>query len=182
MSRTILVTGATGHQGRAFISAINSVENTDFRILALTRNPTAAPAQELALEKNVTVVQGNLDSPDSVRTVFEKAKEDGGIWGVFCVLAFPGLGVNSDGEERQGKVWLLLCGQHLSTLVFSQLLADLALEFGTSCFVFSSYERAGESYDDKVESSHRSKINIEHHIRELGSKGLSWTCVDLFSW
>ena len=113
MSRTILVTGATGHQGRAFISAINSVENTDFRILALTRNPTAAPAQELALEKNVTIVQGNLDSPDSVRTVFEKAKEDGGIWGVFCVLAFPGLGVNSDGEERQGKVWLLLCGQHL---------------------------------------------------------------------
>ncbi|KAK0225350.1 hypothetical protein IW262DRAFT_1293792 [Armillaria fumosa] len=34
----------------------------------------------------------------------------GGMWGVFCVLAFPGLGVNADGEGRQRKnitAWLL---------------------------------------------------------------------------
>lgn len=45
---------------------------------------------------------------DSVRSVFEDAKGDGGagdgIWGVFAVLVYPGLGKVADGEEAQGKV------------------------------------------------------------------------------
>jgi hypothetical protein len=50
------------------------------------------------------VVEGNLDSAESMRKVYEDAKTSGGIWGVFCFLAYPGLGANADGEERQGKV------------------------------------------------------------------------------
>jgi hypothetical protein len=40
-----------------------------------------------------------------MRKIFEDAKrEHGGVWRVFYVLAFPGLGANADGEEKQGKV------------------------------------------------------------------------------
>jgi hypothetical protein len=55
--------------------------------------------------QNVTVVQGTLNSADDIRKIFEDAKKErGGMWGVFCVLAFPGLGANAEGEEKQGKV------------------------------------------------------------------------------
>lgn len=112
--KTILVTGATGKQGKSLISALSSsTENSDtssqsvansFRILALTRNKNSPAAKLLSLEKHVDIVEGNLDDAQSIRNVFENAKKDGGIWGVFCVLAFPGLGANADGEEKQGKV------------------------------------------------------------------------------
>jgi nucleoside-diphosphate-sugar epimerase len=110
--RLILVTGATGKQGGAFISAIcssngSSASDSAFRILALTRDRNSASAKRLALDNDVKVVEGNLDDALSVRRVFEDAKEHGGIWGVFCVLAFPGLGVDAEGEERQGKVYFL---------------------------------------------------------------------------
>lgn len=110
--KLILVTGATGKQGRALIHALRlgdteSSAEPEFHVLALTRTITSPAANELAAhnKQHVTVVQGNLDSPDAVRRLFEDAKKErGGIWGVFCVLAFPGLGANADGEEAQGKV------------------------------------------------------------------------------
>lgn len=110
MTRKILVTGATGQQGRSLIAALRPREGTDtaaeYRVLALTRNTTSPTAKRLAEEKHVTVVQGDLNSRASLNHVFEEAKEDGstGIWGVFMVLAFPGLGKNADAEEAQGKV------------------------------------------------------------------------------
>lgn len=106
MTKNILVTGATGQQGRALINAVrpNSDANPDFHIFALTRKGASPSAKTLALEKHVTIVEGDLDSVDSMRNLFEDAKAKGGIWGVFCVLAFPGLGANADAEERQGKV------------------------------------------------------------------------------
>lgn len=107
-SRTILVVGATGVQGRSFITSVLG-SNNDFRILALTRNPKSASASTLAnlspeSEGKLKLVQANLDEPDSVRKVFEDAQKDGGIWGVFVVLTFPGLGADATGEEKQGKV------------------------------------------------------------------------------
>jgi hypothetical protein len=51
------------------------------------------------------------------------------------------------------------------------------LEFGVSSYVFSSVERGGESYDDKLVLDRLAKVRIERHIRELGTKGLPWTYV-----
>jgi hypothetical protein len=68
--------------------------------------------------KHVTVVQGDLDSPESIRRIFEDQKDKGGIWGVFSVLAFPGLGANADGEERQGKV-TMFAGNFRSLVMLS---------------------------------------------------------------
>ncbi|KAG5352465.1 hypothetical protein C0989_002175 [Termitomyces sp. Mn162] len=165
-TKILLVTGATGKQGKALISAIqtDTTKPSPFHILALTRNPRSPAAKQLsALEtkngnENVEVVEGDLDNADSVRRVFEDAKKKGGVWGVFCVLAFPGLGANADGEERQGKT-----------------LADLALEYGVACFVYSSVERGGEGYDDKLTLDRLAKVRIERHLRGLGDKGLNWT-------
>jgi len=159
--RNILVTGATGKQGHALIAALRpdtDQPDVNFHILALTRNVPSPAATSLKSEPHVTVVQGDLDSEDSLRKVFEDAGGMGGIWGVFAVLAFPGLGANADGEEKQGK-----------------LLADLSLEYSVSHFVFSSVERGDESYDDQWTLDRAAKVKIERHVKSLGEKGLRWT-------
>jgi hypothetical protein len=93
-----------------------------------------------------------------MRKVYEDAKGSGGIWGVFCVLAFPGLGANADGEERQGK-----------------FMADLALEYGVSVYIYSTAERGGEQSDEMEKLSGRAKVLAERHVQALGEKGLPWT-------
>ncbi|KAK1233511.1 hypothetical protein PQX77_003322 [Marasmius sp. AFHP31] len=161
--RTIFVTGSTGRQGRAFVEAVTSSENDDFHILALTRDSKGQKARDTIsrYSSHVTVVQGDLDKPDSIRRIFEAQKKAGqDIWGVFCVLAFPGLGVKATGEEKQGK-----------------MVADLSLEFNVSHFVFSSVERGGEDADEIMMDDRLAKIRIEKHVKELGTKGLKWTIV-----
>ena len=106
-ARTILVTGATGKQGQAFIEAtLSTGAASNLRILALTRSIKSARSRSLDDVERVKLVEGDLDDPKSIRDIFEAEKVDGknGIWGVFVVLAFPGLGADMRGEERQGKV------------------------------------------------------------------------------
>ncbi|KIJ66338.1 hypothetical protein HYDPIDRAFT_109338 [Hydnomerulius pinastri MD-312] len=167
MPKTILIVGATGKQGKALVNALcpldqdaskdQPAESHPFRILALTRNASSPTGQLLAKEKHVEVVEGDLDSPESIRKIFEAAKDTGGIWGVFCVLAYPGLGANADGEERQGK-----------------MMADLALEYGVSTYIYSSSERGGDKNDDNERLSGRAKVSIERHIKGFPDRGMSW--------
>ncbi|KAJ7887157.1 NAD(P)-binding protein [Mycena leptocephala] len=167
VKKLLLVTGATGKQGRALIHALNlgdaeSTVEPEFHVWGLTRTISSPAANELAAHntQHVTVVQGSLDSPEAIRKIFEDAKKErGGVWGVFCVLAFPGLGANADGEEKQGKT-----------------LADIAAEYGVSSYIFSSVERGGEYNDDNAKLDRHAKVVIERHVRALGeSKGLPWT-------
>jgi len=110
--RTVLITGATGKQGRALIHALLSpaaAPAPEYHVLALTRSTSSPPAQHLLeTEKNnllqITLKEGDLDKSDSVRKIFVDAAADGGVWGVYAVLAYPGLGANADGEGAQGKV------------------------------------------------------------------------------
>ncbi|KAK7442796.1 hypothetical protein VKT23_016041 [Stygiomarasmius scandens] len=167
-SKIILVSGATGRQGRALIDALTTADSqssaptdeSDFHILALTRDTSSAAALALSKKRDVSVTAGNLDDVQSIRKIFEeyKTNNSGGIWGVFCILKFPGLGANADGEEQQGKN-----------------LADLSLEYGVQSFVFSSVERGSERDDDKAVLDRLAKIRIERHVKALGEKGLSWT-------
>ncbi|KAK7026821.1 hypothetical protein VNI00_015479 [Paramarasmius palmivorus] len=85
LTRKNLVTGATGRQGKAFISAILSARNDiepQFRILALTRSSSHPTARELAIRypNYVSIVEGDLDSPETVRKVFE---DTGNPYGAF---------------------------------------------------------------------------------------------------
>ena len=113
MSRVILITGATGHQGGALARAL---AGKGFELRALTRQPSSPAARALA-ELDVTVVQGDLTDPGSLPEALR------GVWGVFSVQTPFELGVA--GEEEQGK-----------------RLAQLARESGVAHFVYSSVASA----------------------------------------
>ncbi|TCD63909.1 hypothetical protein EIP91_004788 [Steccherinum ochraceum] len=161
----ILVVGATGKQGQAFIRALTRGPEEPplfpVRILALTRNPSSQKA--LALQKDrpwLDLVKGNLDSRESMRHVFTQAGGKGAIWGVFMVLQYAGLGESTEGEAVQGIT-----------------LADLALHYGVSIFVYSSVHRGETDDDSEILAEHTGKIKIERHIQSLGEQGLQWTIV-----
>ncbi|KAG2062359.1 NAD(P)-binding protein [Suillus hirtellus] len=80
MSKLILVAGATGKQGRALIKSLQPTSESDdipFRVLALTRSASSSSAQRLAQERHVQVVEGDINSPESTRKVYEDAKGSG---------------------------------------------------------------------------------------------------------
>jgi uncharacterized protein YbjT (DUF2867 family) len=84
MSRTILITGATGKQGGSTIRALLA-QNFDGNILAVTRDANSGSAKKLASSSpRIKLVEGNLDDP---KAIFAKAKEvtRDSIWGVFSV-------------------------------------------------------------------------------------------------
>ncbi|TFK61648.1 NAD(P)-binding protein [Pluteus cervinus] len=165
-TKKLLIVGATGRQGRSLVRHLRPAEDGEqipdhtrlpFHVLALTRKRNSPNAKMLSKEPHVTLVQGDLNDPASIRKIFEDEKESGGIWGVFVALAFPGLGANADAEEMHGK-----------------FLADLAVEYGVKCFIFSSVERGGEEKDDDAVLDRLAKVRIERHVRSLGDKGLPW--------
>lgn len=98
--RNVLVFGSTGKQGNAFIASVQKSEVLkDVDLVALTRKALSPAAHALASNR-VHVVEGDLELPETIRKVFQERD----IWGVFIVLAFPGLGVDPSGQERQGMV------------------------------------------------------------------------------
>jgi NAD(P)-dependent dehydrogenase (short-subunit alcohol dehydrogenase family) len=107
-TKTVLVTNATGAQGRAVIDALLSTLTTPFHVLALTRDRHSAHAKDLALRypKGLTLVEADLASPESVRKLFinEKTAMTGEpVWGIYLVAPCA-LASNTKEEERQGKV------------------------------------------------------------------------------
>jgi len=57
------------------------------------------------------------------------------------------------------------------------MLADLALEYRVSAFVYSSSLRLGPTYDDHEKLSRRAKVLVERHVKSLGENGLPWVIV-----
>ena len=90
-SKTILVTGATGHQGGAVARELLS---HGFKVKAFTRKPESEKAKELE-KLGAEIVKGDYDDPSSM----EKAMK--GVWGVFAVQNTWEAGVEK--EEKQGK-------------------------------------------------------------------------------
>src|SRR6266436_6702046 len=91
MSRTILITGVTGHQGGAVAQAL---QGSGFRLRGLTRKPESERAAALA-RHGVDVVKGDLDDEATLRRALA------GAWGVFGVQNSAEAGVER--EEAQGK-------------------------------------------------------------------------------
>ncbi|KAI5866147.1 NAD(P)-binding protein [Durotheca rogersii] len=160
MSRAVLITGATGKQGGAVVSALLKA-NADFEILALTRNVQSASAQRL-LKKSprIKLLPGNLDASESI---FQKAKEvtKTPVWGVFSVQAAIGGGANARTEEVQGKA-----------------LINASLNNGVKHLVYSSVDRGGANSDHHpTDIPHFiSKHNIEQHLYDKAKAGgMKWT-------
>lgn len=109
MSRTILITGATGNQGGA---TLHNLLGKGFTLRALTRKPDSDKAKSLA-SIGVEVVQGDLNDADSL------GKALAGAWGVYAVQNTWEAGVTA--EEEQGN-----------------RIAKLAREAGVEHFVYAS--------------------------------------------
>ncbi|KAE8375351.1 nucleoside-diphosphate-sugar epimerase family protein [Aspergillus bertholletiae] len=148
MSKTLLITGATGKQGGSVITHLLS-QGADFEILALTRDAQSNGAQKLlAKSSQIKLVEGNLDHPEDIFRQARKVTTQP-IWGVFSVQTpVPGL-FREDSEERQGKE-----------------LVDLAVNNDVKLFVYTSVDRGGDaSIDNPTSVPHFiSKHNIEHHL------------------
>lgn len=165
MAKSILVTGATGKQGGAVLTAL--ANNADFTILAVTRNASGESAQKLKSKgNNVTVVQGDLnDVPALFNNAREAAKSP--IWGVYSVQLSQGTGVTHEGEIKQGKDMI-----------------DESIKAGVKHFVYSSVERGGDeaSWENPTPVPHfQSKYDIERYLRDkAGSMG--WTILRPGEW
>jgi uncharacterized protein YbjT (DUF2867 family) len=138
MTRSILITGATGQQGGATVNALLA-SAAGWQLRALSRNPDAPAAQALSA-RGVQVLRGDMADKASLLAAMQ------GAHGVYSVQANATQGV---GEEiLQGK-----------------LVADAAAESGVKHFVYSSVggaeRRSGVPHFE-------SKWQIEEHIRKLG--------------
>lgn len=143
MSRRLLVTGATGKQGGALITALTSLPNQPFEILAVTRNKTSSSAQRLAAKPGVKLIEGNLNNVDAIFNQIPKP-----LWGLFSV---PIMDKGHEREEIQGKA-----------------LNKAAVTAGVSHIVFTSTDRGGQiaSEGNPTTVPHfASKLRIEDDIK-----------------
>lgn len=130
----ILVVGATGNQGG---STAANLLHRGWPVHAMVRDPGKPAAQKLAA-MGATIVRGDLDERDSLRTVMA------GAYGVFSVQTPLSQG-GVPAEERHGK-----------------LLADVAHEVGVAHYVHSS---VGGAERPEGVFWREAKLRIEEHIR-----------------
>lgn len=160
MSKTILVTGATGKQGGAVIKALLDT-SADITIFAVTRDPSSASAQKLAnTSPKIQLIKGDLANPTAI---FSSAPQP--IHSVFSIQT-PNAAdnQNADTEYEQGKA-----------------LIDAAVAAGSvKHFVQTSVDRHGaKSASNPTKVPHFiSKHKIEQHLlAKAPSAGMTWTIV-----
>ncbi|KAL8685737.1 MAG: hypothetical protein Q9218_007573, partial [Villophora microphyllina] len=166
VAKNLLITGATGKQGKALINTLlSSPQAKDFTILALTRNKASTSANALASKSpSIKLIQGNLDDPHPVFASALEATKGAPIWGVYSVQQAVQDGATEENETKQGKA-----------------LVDLAVDHGVKHFVYSSVDRGGaKSGDNPTYVPHfRSKHNIEKHLLSKSEDGqkMSYTII-----
>lgn len=145
MSKSLLITGATGKQGGAVIENIlASPQASSFTLFAVTRDINTLRAQKLARLPNVSVVQGDMSDPEAIFS------QIGPVWGVYSVQ------INSDAEEQQGKAMI-----------------DAAVLNGVRHFVYSSGDRGGPEVSPKNPTfvkNFAAKYNIEKHLEHRAAR------------
>ncbi|KAI9799490.1 MAG: hypothetical protein M1833_004012 [Piccolia ochrophora] len=159
MSKTVLVTGATGKQGGAVVAALIAANpSPPLTILALTRN-TDSPSAASLLKRypSVKLVAGDFnDSP----AIFAAAAQP--IWGVFSVQGITPKPSAAVLEEKQGKAFV-----------------DAAVAHGVRHFVYTSADRGGPGVSETNPSpvAHiASKHRIEEHLKARSAEaGMTWT-------
>ncbi|KAL1407601.1 hypothetical protein Q8F55_007034 [Vanrija albida] len=166
MSRSILVTGATGKQGGAVVDAL--LENLgDFNILAVTRDPSSDAAKALAAKStSIKLVKGDLNHAPALFAAAKAASTTGSIWGVFLVggleMQVDPVEVASAPEVKQGIAVI-----------------DEALKEGISHIVYTSVDRGGEeaSWTNPTVIPHfQTKHAIEQYLRKAAEgTALTWT-------
>ena len=154
MSRTILVTGATGKQGGAVVDALLALQTT-FEILALTRNPSSESGKALAAKyPTIKVVGGDLDEPEAIfKSLSSKP------WGVFALQLSIGPGATPEREVAQGKA-----------------LIDASIANGVKHYVQASAARNGNPPEASPVPALQTKHEIEKYLFEkVKSSNMTYT-------
>lgn len=149
-AKKLLIMGGTGKQGGAAIDALLKSQS-NYQILALTRNASSPSAQRLASNPKITVVEGDATSPASIFAAHKP------IYGVFCMTS-----TGKVSEENQAKP-----------------IIDAAVENGVEHFVFTSVDRGGSGRSEQnptIIPHFVTKHRIEEYLKEksAGSK-TDWT-------
>ena len=134
--KNVLIFGATGNIGGA---TTRELLKRNWRVRAVTRNPSSEKAQVLA-GLGAEVVQADMDDPVSLVAVFS---------GMSRVLSVQNWWISSpEGEIRQGK-----------------LVADAAKTAGVDHLVFVS---AGDGSKNSGVPHFESKVEVQDYMRGLG--------------
>lgn len=154
MTKTLLITGATGKQGSAVIDALLASNTSDFQIFALTRRPDHPKAMALAIKHpTISLIKGNLEDPETIFTTIGTP-----IWGVFSLQIPLGDGATPEKEERQAKN-----------------LVDVAVKHNVGHFVYTSVHRGPNSHTEATYvPQFASKYRAEKHLRE-NCGNMTWT-------
>ncbi|GGF20824.1 NmrA/HSCARG family protein [Williamsia phyllosphaerae] len=137
----IVVLGATGQQGGSVASALNA---DGWRVRAVVRDPSSAPARQLKAT-GIETIAGDLADPTSLRSAFV------GAYGVFSVQPSSGQ-ANTEMSDDDEVAW-------------GVLVADLAGEAGVEHLVYSSAIAAGSTPTGIGHFDTKSRI--EAHVRGL---------------
>ena len=161
----VLVTGATGNQGRAVIKALLEKSSTStVNIYAVSRNTTSEAAKDLEAKSTaIKLVQGDFSDCE---VLFKQCNTH--IDAVFSVQ------VNQFGSPQQ----------HQEELVQAKTLIDAALRNKVRHFVQASGDRGGpqRSEWDATGVPHlATKFQIEKYLQEKAGEQMSWTVLRLAS-
>ncbi|GAA1458169.1 NmrA/HSCARG family protein [Williamsia maris] len=137
----IVVLGATGQQGG---SVASTLRDAGWRVRAVVRDPSSAPARRLAAT-GIETVTGDLADPTSLRDAFVGAH---GVFSVQPSSGQAGTDMTDDDEVRWGVS-----------------VADLARDAGVAHLVYSSAIAAGSTPTGIGHFDTKSRI--EKHIRGL---------------
>jgi uncharacterized protein YbjT (DUF2867 family) len=155
-TRTFLITGATGKQGGAVITALlGSPSIKKYNILALTRNASSTSALSLASKyPQITLVEGDITKLEPV------FKEHKNIDSIFLVTVPPPM--SKIPEEDQAYP-----------------LIDAALKNGVGHLVFTSVDRGGPGVSEKTPTTiahFKNKHLIEEYlIGKSEGTAMAWT-------
>ncbi|WWC62329.1 uncharacterized protein I303_104925 [Kwoniella dejecticola CBS 10117] len=142
-TKTIIVFGATGVQGKGLIEALSP--HAEFNIIALSRNPLSSSSKYLASLPRVKVIKVPDNCMEEPSKVFQSLDlQKGDVYGVFSVQGY----VDDTTMIRQGKA-----------------IADTSVQFGVKHIVYSSVDFAG--LDDTKFSTFECKRAVENHILTL---------------
>lgn len=161
--RRILVCGATGQQGGATVrSLLANPPPFQHEILALTRKSTSPAAKKLAENRNVKIIEGDLnDCP----AIFEAAGGHDSIWAIFLVT--------------MPSMKKLQAGVMDKEVIQGRAMFDAAQANGVKHFIFSSVDRGGDekSWNTPTEIPHFiTKHEIELYIRDnINASQMSYT-------
>lgn len=163
--RTIVVTGATGNQGKGAIHALLGADE-GWYVRALTRDVSSPWAKALLDEcsddvkaERLSLVQGSIYDLDSIRSTFV------GAYGVFAATS----------EIYPGKV-LIEEAEMAHEIRAGRNIVLAAKEAGVKHFVFSSLPNMDKVTEGKFPGIHH--MNNKHAIEEFAKEHLSGvTCL-----